>query len=77
MARILFLLALGVGIYLFIRHYSRKPQNTDQARPATPSRDTVQCAQCKTYVPRDEAVAMHNQFFCCKQHARDWNPPKQ
>jgi hypothetical protein len=73
MARIVILFLLGLGIYLLLRHFFLKPKTTSQ-RSATPSRDTVQCLQCKTYVPRDEAITEGDRVFCCKQHARDWKP---
>lgn len=75
MSRIVFFLVLGIGIYLLIRHYARRSQSNNAGAAKSPVRDTIQCAQCKTYIPKDEAVAMHDQFFCCKQHARDWTPP--
>lgn len=74
MARIVFFLVLGIGIYLLIRNYSRQSQDPKSTHTKPPSRDTVKCAQCQTYIPRDEAVEMHGQVFCCQQHARDWNP---
>ena len=75
MSRIVFFLLLGLGIYLLIRYYARRSQGNGPGPAKPPTRDTIQCAQCKTYIPKDEAVAMYDQFFCCKQHARDWTPP--
>lgn len=73
MMRILILVGLAVAVLLLIRRFSRKSQQTPPPTPA--NRDTVQCAQCQTYIPKDEAVSMHGQYFCCPQHARDWKQP--
>ena len=37
------------------------------------SRDTVQCLQCKTYIPREDAIINGNNTFCSTQHLEDWN----
>ncbi|HED33731.1 MAG TPA: hypothetical protein ENJ08_05860 [Gammaproteobacteria bacterium] len=37
------------------------------------NKETVQCMQCKTYIPRDEAVFNGNNGFCSQQHLEDWN----
>jgi len=43
-------------------------------RPHKPeSKDTVQCLQCKTYIPREDAIFQNNQSFCSQQHLQDWN----
>ncbi len=37
------------------------------------NKETVQCMQCKTYIPHDEAVFNGNNGFCSRQHLEDWN----
>jgi uncharacterized protein len=72
MMRILILVALAAAVYLLIRQFSRKQPYHPSNPSSPPSRETVQCAQCHIYIPKDEAVNAEGQFFCCPQHARDW-----
>jgi len=37
------------------------------------SKDTIQCAVCKVYTSRDEAIIKGDKAFCCQQHLNDWN----
>ncbi len=32
----------------------------------------VQCEQCKTYLPKDEAIIRDGRAFCGQQHLQDW-----
>lgn len=72
MFRNLFLLiAIGLIIWIiqgFIRRSKLSPPRTE-AR----SKDMVQCEQCKSYLPKDDAVSMNGQHFCNPQHLQDWN----
>lgn len=48
-----------------------------RARPGrknTPGKgkDMVQCEQCGTYLPGDDAINMNGRFFCGQQHLQDW-----
>ena len=74
MARIAILVVIALVIYLLLRRFLSGSKKPTGPQASAPSRDTVQCLQCKIYVPRDEAVIQNNQAFCCKQHARDWTP---
>ena len=33
----------------------------------------VQCAECKTYIPVEDAVTQAGKHFCSTQHLQDWN----
>jgi hypothetical protein len=33
----------------------------------------VQCAECKTYIPVEDAVSQAGKHFCSTQHLQDWN----
>ncbi len=37
------------------------------------NKDTVQCIQCKTYIPSEDAIFKGNQSFCSQQHLSDWD----
>lgn len=33
----------------------------------------VQCAECKTYIPAEDAVSQAGKHFCSTKHLQDWN----
>lgn len=33
----------------------------------------VQCAECKTYIPAEDAVSQSGKHFCSTRHLQDWN----
>jgi len=72
MFRSLIIVAALALIYLLIKNrlQSRKARQQDSASRS--SEDTVQCAECETYIPHNEATFSDEQTFCCKQHQRDW-----
>jgi len=43
----------------------------DQNLPA--DKNMLQCAQCKTYIPSDDAIIKGDKSFCSSQHLEDWN----
>lgn len=49
-----------------------------RVKPQSPAKkvsgkDTVQCIQCNTYIPLEDAIIKDNKSFCCQQHLNDWN----
>ncbi|MCW8933361.1 MAG: PP0621 family protein [Gammaproteobacteria bacterium] len=36
------------------------------------NQDTVQCLQCKTYIPNEDAIFRGDKAFCSTQHLHDW-----
>lgn len=68
---ILVILLVATALWL-----SRLVMQRTRQRPFTKksiSKDTVQCLQCHTYIPQEEAIIKDNNAFCCQQHLNDWN----
>lgn len=62
MGKLLIFLAIIVAIYfLFFRKKSVKndAQNSDEI-----SFEMVECATCRTYISKDEAIKKGNKYFC-------------
>lgn len=60
MAKILIFVAIIATIYvLFFR--KKVAQNEVQDEP---SFEMVECASCKTFISKDEAIKKGNQYFC-------------
>jgi hypothetical protein len=72
MFRSLIIIAALVLVYLLIKNRLKARSANKPKNPPISPEDTVQCLECKTYVPHAEAITSENNFFCCKQHQRDW-----
>lgn len=60
MAKILIFVAIIATIYvLFFRKKVVKNDVQDE-----PSFEMVECASCKTFISKDEAIKKGNQYFC-------------
>jgi uncharacterized protein len=73
MGRILFFLLLALAVYLLWRSLQRRDT---PPRPPSPERSPqamVSCATCGLHVPRQEALALGERYFCCEEHRR--HPP--
>jgi len=60
-------------ILLIIRGVMQRIKKPAPKEPITHD-DTVQCLQCQTYVPRDDAVFKGEKAFCSLEHLNDWKP---
>lgn len=60
------ILVLWAGRGLMLRM-----QNKPAIKPAK-NKDMVQCQQCKTYIPGDDAITLGDKNFCSTQHLEDW-----
>jgi len=70
MFRNLFLMiAIGLIFWIMQGFIRRSKVST---RPKISSKDMVQCEQCKTYLPTEDAVSMQGKHFCNPQHLNDW-----
>lgn len=73
MGRILFLVLLGVALYVAFRIW-RGGQQRSAARhpPRTPAvgEVMVRCEHCGLNVPKSEALADGDQWFCSEGHRR-------
>lgn len=73
MGRILFFVVLGVGLYVAFRIW-RTGQQRGAAGRAPPSPTAgeamVRCDHCGLNVPKSEAVAEGNRWYCSEDHRR-------
>lgn len=47
-------------------------QQKSEPEKISESKDMVQCEQCKTYLPKDDAVVLDDKLFCSQQHLDEW-----
>ena len=70
MFRNLFLI-IAVGLIIWIvQGFLRRSKMSN--KPKISSKDMVQCAQCKTYLPSEDSISMQDKYFCSTQHLEDW-----
>jgi len=64
-------LLIVVAVWLAIMIARQLLRSSKQASPPPrelPERDMVRCAECGLHVPRSEAVAEGDGFFCSERH---------
>lgn len=62
MVKLLIFVAIIVAVYfLFFR---KKSVRSDSQKNDEVSFEMVECAKCKTYIAKDEAIKKGNQYFC-------------
>jgi len=71
---LLIAIAFAVAFWM-LRGIRRRAQ--DDAHDAQPSvepgaQDMVRCARCGIHLPRDEGVSSQEQYFCSKEHEREF-----
>jgi uncharacterized protein len=75
MGRILFFLLLAIVVYVAWRAMQRR--GGDRSAAAREQQQTppamVSCATCGLHLPRQEALALGDRYFCCEEHRR--HPP--
>jgi uncharacterized protein len=71
LGKLLFLIGLGVVIYLLFKNYQRS-LNRPGSQPAETRgpEDMVKCAHCGVNLPRSEAIFSQGEFFCTSEHQR-------
>ena len=75
MGRILFFLLLAIVVYMAWRAMQRRGGDRSaagQEQQQTPQA-MVSCATCGLHLPRQEALALGDRYFCCEEHRR--HPP--
>ena len=74
MGRILFFVVLGVGIYVAFRIWragqQRDAANRSTGFPAAGGEAMVRCDHCGLNVPRSEALAEGDRWYCSEDHRR-------
>jgi YHS domain-containing protein len=63
---LLFLFFTVLNLYLFARKRARNLRQSDAAKPE----EMVLDPQCKSYLPKSEAMLRGDQYFCSEQCAR-------
>lgn len=73
MFRNLVIILAIVAIVWILRGFLRRSQIGQNTPPAKgDNKNMVQCEQCGTYLPSDDAIDQNGRFFCGQQHLRDW-----
>ncbi|HYQ39981.1 MAG TPA: PP0621 family protein [Pseudomonas sp.] len=76
MARLLTLIALFALVWWLWRKLTRPAAN--RRPPAAPAAEPmVRCAHCGTHVPRREALAHDNRWYCSRAHLEQDDSPEQ
>jgi uncharacterized protein len=73
MGRILFFVVLGVGLYVAFRIWRGNQQRSTAAAPpkaAAAGEVMVRCHHCGLNVPRSEALATGDHWYCSEDHRR-------
>ena len=52
-----------------IKREASSPLDTTSQEPEA----QVECAQCHVHMPRNQAIANNEQFFCCEEHRRQYD----
>jgi len=68
---ILVSLGLWAARIITMRLKNRSSQSPEQ--PSKPDKNMLQCEQCKTYIPSEDAIIKGDKSFCSTQHLEDWN----
>jgi ribosomal protein S26 len=73
MLRNLVILAAVVLIVLIVRNRLRSRADSSKSANSSQShQNTVQCAHCQHYLPKDDAVKSAEQYFCNLEHQQAW-----
>lgn len=72
MGRILFFVLLGVALYVGFRIWrsGRRRGEPSAGRPGETSEPMIRCAHCGLNIPRSEAIAAGDRYFCSPSHQR-------
>ncbi|VAW58099.1 hypothetical protein MNBD_GAMMA11-3050 [hydrothermal vent metagenome] len=67
------LIIIFVIVMLFLARTVMQRLKQPRSGKKIRNKETVQCLQCKTYIPSEEAIYNGNNCFCSQQHLNDWN----
>lgn len=66
LTKLLLLAAVIAAVYYFF--FKPKPlPKKDDAKPASDSEETVECAACGTYVSLADAIVSNGKYYCSKE----------
>ena len=71
---LIFVIAIGLVIWLVSRMLKNKLGNNSTSRSQNPKeiKNIVQCHQCKAFIPEDRVVREGGQTFCSQKHLEEW-----
>jgi uncharacterized protein len=69
---LLFVLALGILYWQWVRRPPKSPRRTPRAVKS--AERMVQCIQCGVHLPEGEAIGAEGQFYCCDEHLPQQRP---
>jgi len=69
------LIIIFVALILWAaRSFTMRLKNTPTISQNKPNdKNMLQCAQCKMYIPSEDAIIKGDKSFCSSQHLEDWN----
>ena len=73
---IIIVVALALWAFRSIALRSKSPTTKNTQRNTDDHHEhkaMVQCAECKTYIPVEDALSQAGKHFCSTQHLQDWN----
>ncbi len=58
---------IGAGIYIYrrLKQHSQKPAKKQEKSTAI-----VKCEKCGVHIPKDEAITVGDQHYCCPEHSK-------
>lgn len=71
MARLIFLVVAIALVYWLLRRF-RRPSS--ESGDAAQTEDMVSCARCGLNLPKSEAIASGDDYYCCEAHRRESKP---
>ena len=71
MTRLIFLVVAIALVYWLLRRFRQSPS---ESREASQTEDMVSCARCGLNLPKSEAIASGDEYYCCEAHRRESKP---
>jgi len=77
MAKLLFWVLIVLGALIAMRLAVRRPSPNTNTRKSAKKRASsaktaepmVACAHCGVYLPKSDALVLHDRTWCCREHA--------
>lgn len=68
---LIIIIAIVVLVWI-VRNMLRRNQVSGSSASPRISKDMVQCEQCQTYLPKDDAISNNGHYFCGEKHLQAW-----
>ena len=66
MSKLIFYLVIAILIYWLLNN--RKSKHMKKETLVEPIEDMVCCRHCGIHLPKSEAILIHKDYYCCKEH---------